>query len=112
MQQVHPELAVIETDDRHPSSATVDATNSQHVTGKQLCLGLKDYAMHQYGMLARTVLTHWNVRRTEDFGRIVFAMVDSGELRTSEGDSLEDFRSVFNFEDVFADLRRERTEQR
>src|SRR5690242_18505072 len=28
---------------------------SRHVTGQQLCLGLRDFAVRQYGLLARTV---------------------------------------------------------
>lgn len=108
VQQIHPELTLDDAEDHVAPNAATESTetaSNRHVTGKQLCLGLKDYALRQYGLLARTVLTHWNVRRTEDFGRIVFAMVDSGELRTSEGDSPEDFRGVFNFEEAFADLR-------
>lgn len=68
-------------------------------------MGLRDYAIRQYGLLARTVLTHWNVRRTEDFGRIVFAMVQAGELRKSDDDSPGDFREVYDFDEAFADLR-------
>jgi len=74
---------------------------SRHVSGQELCLGLRSYAVDRYGMLARTVLRNWGVRSTEDFGRIVFAMVDAGLMRTSEHDSPEDFRGVYDFDEAF-----------
>lgn len=76
--------------------------SGRHVTGQQLCLGLKDYAIEKYGRLARTVLGRWGVRRTEDFGKIVFAMIEAGLMRKTEEDSLEDFQGVFDFDEVFA----------
>lgn len=77
----------------------------RHVSGQQLCLGLKDYALKQYGLLARTVLTHWGIQRTEDFGRVVFAMVEAGYMRKTQEDTPEDFEGVFDFDDVFGTLR-------
>lgn len=73
----------------------------RHVTGQQLCMGLRSYAIEQYGLLARAVLAHWNIRRTEDFGRIVFALVDAGLMRKTETDSLDDFYAVFDFDEAF-----------
>jgi uncharacterized repeat protein (TIGR04138 family) len=77
-------------------------TNDRHVSGQQLCLGLRDYAVVRYGLLARTVLARWGICKTEDFGRIVFAMIDAGLLRRSDDDTIEDFRSVFEFDEAFA----------
>ena len=73
----------------------------RHVSGQQLCMGLRDLAVQRYGLLARTVLGRWGVRKTEDFGTIVYAMIDRGELRASEGDSIEDFKGVFDFAEGF-----------
>ena len=73
----------------------------RHVSGADLCEGLRELALHRWGMLARTVLTRWNVRRTLDFGRIVFALVDSGWMQSTADDSLEDFREVFDFKSAF-----------
>src|SRR3982750_748932 len=48
-----------------------DAASSaaRHVSRPQLCVGLRDFAVTTYGMLARTVLCRWGVRSTDDFGR-------------------------------------------
>lgn len=74
----------------------------RHVSGQQLCLGLRDLALSRWGMMAPAVLESWNVRRTEDFGRMVFAMIEHGVMSKTPQDSLEDFRAVFDFDEAFA----------
>ena len=79
----------------------------RHVSGAQLCLGLRDHAIKEYGLLARTVLASWNIHSTNDFGRIVFAMVDAELMRKSDDDRIVDFDNVFDFDEAFAvDLER------
>lgn len=73
----------------------------RHISGQQLCMGLRDYAIDQYGALAPVVLEHWCIHRTEDFGRIVFAMIDAELMSSTPGDSLEDFRAVYEFGEAF-----------
>ena len=73
----------------------------RHINGQQLCMGLRDFAIERYGLMAPVVLDHWHVRRTEDFGRIVFAMIDGGLMSKTDDDSLEDFRAVFDFDEAF-----------
>lgn len=77
---------------------------SRHVTGQQLCFGLRDYAIERYGLLAKAVLARWSIHRTEDFGRIVFAMVEGGLMRKAEHDSAGDFQGVFDFDEAFGSL--------
>ncbi len=74
---------------------------SRHVTGKQLCCGLKDYAIQQYGLMAKPVLQHWQIHSCEDFGHIVFAMVRVGLMHKTQEDSIEDFSGVFDFDEAF-----------
>jgi uncharacterized repeat protein (TIGR04138 family) len=76
-------------------------SESRHVTGQQLCLGLRDFAIRRYGMMAPAVLRAWNLRSTDDFGRIVFAMIEHGLMSKTADDSLEDFRSVYDFDEAF-----------
>src|SRR4051812_43053201 len=40
----------------------------RHINGQQLCLGLREFAIQQYGLMAPVVLEHWHVRRTDDCG--------------------------------------------
>ena len=74
---------------------------SRHVSGQDLCQGLRDYALAQYGLLARTVLKRWQITRTEDFGQIVFAMVDAGLMHKNQDDSIRDFVDVYDFAEAF-----------
>jgi uncharacterized repeat protein (TIGR04138 family) len=76
---------------------------NRHVTGRELCIGLRDYALGQYGMLARTVLERWGIERTDDFGQIVFAMVDAGLMRANDNDTTDDFNGVYRFDEAFDD---------
>jgi uncharacterized repeat protein (TIGR04138 family) len=75
---------------------------SRHVSGQQLCLGLRDHALNRWGMMAPAVLEAWNIHRTDDFGRIVFAMIEHGVMSKTPQDSLADFRGVFDFDEAFA----------
>ncbi len=75
---------------------------TRHVSGQQLCNGLREFAVKQYGLLARTVLKRWQISSCEDFGHIVFAMVDAGLMHKSQGDTLRDFQGVFDFADAFS----------
>ncbi len=76
---------------------------SRHISGQQLCEGLRRYALLNWGLLAQTVLRRWNITCTLDFGRIVFALIDAGRLQKTKRDSLEDFRNVFDFRTAFED---------
>lgn len=73
----------------------------EHVSGQQLCEGLREYAQREWGLLAGTVLRRWKITSTLDFGRIVFAMIDAGQMKKNKDDSLEDFRDVYDFATAF-----------
>lgn len=88
----------------HASADARGDDESRHVSGQQLCMGLKSYAIKQYGLLARTVLRSWNIHTTADFGKIVFAMIEAEMMRKTEEDQLEDFVGVFEFDEAFAEL--------
>lgn len=73
----------------------------RHVTAVELLDGIRQYALEQFGPMARTVLNYWGIYETEDFGKIVFALVEVGVLRKQPEDKPEDFKGVFRFEDAF-----------
>ncbi len=78
--------------------------SSRHINAGQLCLGLRDFAIRRYGRLARTVLRHWHIESTADFGKIVYAMVEAKLIRKDRNDSFDDFLGVFDFDEAFGDL--------
>jgi uncharacterized repeat protein (TIGR04138 family) len=74
----------------------------RHVSGQELCEAARRYGLQQYGFLAPTVLATWGIRRTEDFGEIVFNMIEIGQMRKTKADKREDFHGVYDFDDAFA----------
>ena len=73
----------------------------RHVTGKELLEGIRALAKHRFGLLAAMVFGQWGVRSTEDFGRVVFNMVEAELMRKQESDSLDDFKDGFDFTEAF-----------
>jgi len=72
-----------------------------HVTGQELLEGIRGYALEEFGPMARTVLKHWGITTTNDFGEIVFNMLDTGLLGKSDQDSKDDFNNRFDFKAIF-----------
>jgi len=75
---------------------------SRHVTGGELLEGIRQFALQEYGPLTKTVLHRWGIRRCEDFGEIVFNLVEMGVLGKTEEDRREDFAGGYDFDDAFA----------
>lgn len=74
---------------------------SLHIDGRVLCHSLRDYAIEQYGLLARTVLNRWHINSCRDFGNIVFIMVDAKVMSKTPTDSIRDFIDVYDFDEAF-----------
>ena len=72
-----------------------------HVTGQQLLQGIKEFALERYGSMAKLVFEHWGITETIDFGNIVINMVNEKILSKTPEDELEDFKDVYDFDDVF-----------
>lgn len=75
----------------------------RHVTGAELSWACRDFAVRQFGLLAPEVLAYWGIRRTDDFGRIVFILVRAGLLSTQPTDRETDFAAVYQFDSAFAE---------
>jgi uncharacterized repeat protein (TIGR04138 family) len=72
-----------------------------HVSGPELLQGLRDYALDQYGPLAKTVLNSWGVTRCTDFGDIVFNLIEYNVFSKTESDRREDFADIYTFDEAF-----------
>lgn len=68
----------------------------RHVTGQELLMGIARFAREKYGTLAYLVFEEWGVRTGKDFGRIVFNLIEMGEVKKTEKDCLEDFDTDFD----------------
>lgn len=78
-----------------------DMLHNRHVSGEQLCDGLKEFARDQYGLMAKSVLARWRIHACEDFGRIVFSMVEGGLMYKTSEDTIDDFTGRFDFDEAF-----------
>jgi uncharacterized repeat protein (TIGR04138 family) len=73
----------------------------KHVTGAELLVGIKGLLQRKFGLMTMTVLEYWGVKNTEDFGHIVFNLVQYKMLSKTEEDTLESFQNVYDFREVF-----------
>lgn len=88
-------------EDEAESQAAERVEEEAHLTGQELLYGIRDYAREQFGWLAQTVFHVWGIHSTDDFGRMVFELVDRGEMRKTDSDHISDFFDVYDFEEVF-----------
>ncbi|MDQ7779092.1 MAG: hypothetical protein RDV41_05220 [Planctomycetota bacterium] len=73
----------------------------RHVTGRELLEVIRDYAKEEFGVLAKTVFDVWGISKTNDFGNIVFNLVEAGVMGKTEKDSVADFNEVYSFDAAF-----------
>ena len=73
----------------------------RHISGQELLEGIRGLALGQYGPLTLDVLTEWGLSKTEDFGEIVFNLVEHKLLGASEEDSRQDFANGYDFHEAF-----------
>jgi uncharacterized repeat protein (TIGR04138 family) len=77
-------------------------TIKRHVSGGELLEGIREYALQEFGPMAMTVFRTWGIKATDDFGEIVFNMVDSEVLGKTDTDKKEDFAGIYDFYNTFA----------
>lgn len=79
----------------------VPAGRIHHVRGHELLQGIRCYAVDQFGPVSLSVLHYWGITRCEDFGEIVFNMVEFGILGKTDQDDRADFADVYDFHEAF-----------
>ena len=73
----------------------------RHVSGPELLEGIRQYALKEFGPVARRVLSEWGINDCLDFGNIVFNLVNHGLLGKTDEDSIEDFMDGYDFHEAF-----------
>ena len=87
--------------DAAPRQAAKQDDVPRHVSGQQLLEGIRDYATQQFGPMSATVLSEWGLKRCEDFGELVFNMVENSLLAKTDKDSRDDFKGGYDFDTAF-----------
>lgn len=76
---------------------------ASHIGGADLLEALRRLALAEYGPLAYRVLTTWGLRRTQDVGAVVFALIDAGLLSATAEDTPADFADGYDFVTAFVE---------
>src|SRR3569623_1578631 len=73
----------------------------RHITGQELLNGICEYGLAVFGPMTITVLEEWGINSCEDFGHMVFLMIENNFLRKTDQDRPEDFKCGYNFDEAF-----------
>lgn len=74
--------------------------SKQDVSIPNLIQGISEYAHDQFGPLASCVFKSWGVFHGEDFGNIVFNLVEHGAFSKSDSDAREAFKEMLDFKEI------------
>ena len=74
---------------------------SNHISGQDLLEGIKKFALKQFGPMTLTLFNEWGIQECEDFGNIVFNLVEFRVLGKTEKDKPEDFCKLYDFNEAF-----------
>lgn len=74
---------------------------TKHVSGPELLKGIKELMLKKFGPMVLPVLNYWGIKSTDDFGNIVFNLVEYKILSKDEQDQYDSFKNAYDFEEVF-----------
>lgn len=73
----------------------------KHVTGTELSIGIRDFALREFGPMVPTVFQEWGIKDCGDFGHIVFNLIAARVFGKTEQDQPEDFAGHYDFHETF-----------
>ena len=74
---------------------------SKHISGGELLAGIKALLLKKFGPMTMAVLRHWGIKATDDFGNIVYNLVENRVLAKDIHDHYESFKNAYDFDEVF-----------
>jgi uncharacterized repeat protein (TIGR04138 family) len=86
---------------RLPPAKTEDAEEPEprhHVSGKELLEGVRSLALREFGLMARTVFSMWGIHKTDDFGEIVFNLIEAELMSRTSEDTRADFHDLYDLD--------------
>jgi uncharacterized repeat protein (TIGR04138 family) len=79
--------------------------DEHHISGQQLSEGCRDLALQEFGLMARTVFRAWNINKTDDFGEMIFNLINIELMKKTDTDRKEDFNNVYNLDEALGKYR-------
>lgn len=86
------------TQDRLGRTDIEAGEDENHVSGEELLRGACAMAVRDFGLMAPVVFRRWGILKTDDFGALVFKLIEAGRLYRSDDDDPNDFHAVFDLE--------------
>jgi uncharacterized repeat protein (TIGR04138 family) len=83
-----------------PPELPAQAEAQHHVSGRELLDGIRDLALQEFGLMARTVFRMWGIERTDDFGEIVFNLIEAELMSKTDQDTRRDFHGVYDLDEA------------
>ncbi len=77
-----------------------EPSDEHHVSGAELVRGACELALHEFGMMALTVFKQWGITQSDDFGEIVFNLIEGNLMSKTNKDCKADFQGVVNLDRV------------
>lgn len=74
-----------------------------HVSGQELLEGVRSLALREFGLMARTVFHMWGIHKTDDFGEIVFNLIEAELMSKTSEDTRADFHNLYNLDRVLVE---------
>ena len=90
-----------ETATRDKGEKATVVEDEPHLTGQQFCEAIRQFAIDQFGYMSKTVLNNWGIHCTDDFGAIVYNLIDIGMMKKLDSDKREHFTDVYSFDKAF-----------
>jgi uncharacterized repeat protein (TIGR04138 family) len=101
--RVPPTKAEPETEKDPEKEALSEKEPRHHVSGPELLEGVRSLALREFGLMAPTVLNMWGIHKTDDFGEIVFNLVEAELMSKTSEDSRADFHNLFDLNQSLVD---------
>ncbi len=83
-----------------PKCAESSELAPRDIRSQELLEGIRSLALQEFGLMAQTVFRMWGIASTEDFGRVVFNLVEAGLITKTEDETIDDFRNAFDFDEA------------
>ena len=70
----------------------------EHISVPEFIRGVRELALRDFGLMAPAVFRAWGVRRTDDFGEIVFNLIGAGLMDPTAADDRGAFHDICDLE--------------
>ena len=78
-----------------------EGSANHHVSAADLLEGFREFSLKEYGPMAATLFSEWNLNNCGDIGDMVFHLIDEGIFSKQDSDKRSDFEDLYDFKQTF-----------